>query len=171
MCIFNDVGCDPFSDIAGLSDFYSMDAHRDLPGLGVLKMNPINLSVLTEAVEASWDERTSYQGAVRPGNPAYGQCYPTSRVVQWFYPQCEVAVGEVWTGAGTERHFWNVCGTSNDARWIDLSWKQFSSGAVVEWFKILDRNDFGDSLATQKRCELLLQRVLDHLAIRRVDGS
>jgi hypothetical protein len=123
----------------------------------------IDLPVLTLALEASWDSFTSYQGATRPGNPAYGQCYPTSRVVQWFYPEYEIAKGEVWTGARIEQHFWNVRGAGEDAEWIDLSWKQFPAGSVVRQFSLLDRNSLGDSERAKERCALLLQRVLSYL--------
>ena len=123
-----------------------------------------DLARLAEALEASWDHRTAYRGLTRPGNPAFGQCYPTSRVVQWFFPEVEIARGEVWTGSGTECHFWNVRGSGCDAQWIDLSWKQFPPGTVVRRFELLDRPLLGDSPPTLERCELLLRRVLSHLA-------
>jgi hypothetical protein len=115
---------------------------------------------LKEAIERSWDRHTAYQGVTRPNNPAYGQCYPTSRVVQHFYPEAEIACGEVWTGRGTECHFWNIVGTGDDATWIDLSWQQFPPGSVVQKYRILDRNELGDSPATIERCALLLRRVM-----------
>ena len=61
---------------------------------------PGTLDRLRAALEASWNARTAYQGAVRPGNPAFGQCYPTARVVQHFFPAFEIACGDVDTGAG-----------------------------------------------------------------------
>lgn len=81
----------------------------------------IDLTRLKDAIERSWDHRTAYQGATRADNPAYGQCYPTSRVVQLFYPEAEIACGDVWAGQGTECHFWNIIGTGDEATWIDLS--------------------------------------------------
>ncbi|WP_404369814.1 hypothetical protein AB5I39_00285 [Sphingomonas sp. MMS24-J45] len=123
----------------------------------------VDLPTLASALDASWDALTSYQGATRPGNPAYGQCYPTSRVVQWFYPEYEIAKGEVWTGASVEQHFWNVRGTGAQADWIDLSWKQFPVGSVVRHFTLLDRTALGDSERARERCALLLQRVLSYL--------
>jgi hypothetical protein len=123
----------------------------------------VDLPILTLALEASWDHLTSYQGAIRPGNPAYGQCYPTSRVVQWFYPEYEIAKGEVWTGTSVEQHFWNVRGIGEHAEWMDLSWKQFPAGSVVRQFSLLDRTSLGDSERTKERCALLLQRVLSYL--------
>jgi hypothetical protein len=128
---------------------------------------PVDLECLRIAVEASWDRRTAYQGITRPGNPAFGQCYPTSRVVQHFYPETEIACGDVWTGSGTECHFWNVRGAGDEAGWIDLSWKQFPPGSVVQRFKLLDRRLLGDSPPTVERCALLLRRVLSHLAEQR----
>jgi hypothetical protein len=126
--------------------------------------SPRDLERLREAVEASWDHRTAYLGLTRPGNPAFGQCYPTSRVVQFFYPQFEIARGEVWTGWGAECHFWNIRGARDGAEWLDLSWKQFPAGSVVRGFELLDRRLLGDSPPTVERCALLLRRVLSHLA-------
>jgi hypothetical protein len=123
---------------------------------------PPDLDRLTAAIEASWDHRTAYLGLTRPGNPAFGQCYPTSRVVQFFYPQFEIARGEVWTGSGAECHFWNVRGSGDGVEWIDLSWKQFPPGSAVRRFELLDRRSLGDSPPTVARCELLLRRVLAH---------
>ena len=42
----------------------------------------VALASLAIALEASWDHLTAYRGVVCAGNPALGQCYPTSRVVQ-----------------------------------------------------------------------------------------
>ncbi len=124
----------------------------------------VDLARLAKAIEACWDHRTAYRGITRPGNPGFGQCYPTSRVVQIFYPEVEIACGEVWTGSSTECHFWNIRGSGDDAEWIDLSWRQFPVGSVVQQFKLLDRRHLGDSPPTLERCALLLRRVLAHLA-------
>lgn len=128
----------------------------------------VDISHLITAIEASWDHRTAWQGNIRAGNPAFGQCYPTARVVQWFYPAFEIACGDVWTGKSVECHFWNLRGVSDELEQIDLSWKQFSAGSTVQEFKILDRATLGDSAATIERCDLLLQRVLLHLAGRQL---
>lgn len=45
---------------------------------------------LREALEASWDRQTAYGAVEQAGNPALGQCYPTSRVVQHYYPATEI---------------------------------------------------------------------------------
>jgi hypothetical protein len=124
----------------------------------------VEVPALKRALEASWDHLTSYQAAMRPGNPAYGQCYPTSRVVQWFYPEYEIAKGDVWTGDRVEQHFWNVRGQGGNAEWLDLSWKQFPVASSVRHFSLLDRNSLGDSDRAKARCALLLERVLTHLA-------
>ena len=126
----------------------------------------VDLERLAGAIEASWDHRTAYGGITRPGNPAFGQCYPTSRVVQFFYPEVEIARGNVWTGSSTECHFWNIRGSGAQAEWIDLSWKQFPPGSVVQHFELLDRRHLGDSPPTVARCALLLRRVLSHLSDR-----
>ena len=123
----------------------------------------VPLARLRAAIEASWDSRTAYLGACRPGNPALGQCYPTARVVQWFFPHLEIASGEVDTGSALEWHFWNVDPEGDPLVHVDLTWQQFGQGAKVRHFKILDRHALGDSPPTIERCRLLLERVLVRL--------
>lgn len=153
----------PLANVGTLSDSPAMEQREAFSIARRGSIGSIDLPILTLALEDSWDHLTSYQGATRPGNPAYGQCYPTSRVVQWFYPECEIAKGEVSTGARFEQHFWNVRGIGEHAEWIDLSWKQFPAGSVVRHFSLLDRNSLGDSERAKDRCALLLQRVLSYL--------
>jgi hypothetical protein len=126
----------------------------------------IEISILRAALEASWDYRTAYQGVQCAGNPALGQCYPTSRVVQWFLPEFEIARGQVWTGEIAEAHFWNVRRGAAGLEHLDLSWSQFPIGSQVTRFELLDRRNFGDGPSTIARVELLLQRVLLELAAR-----
>ena len=123
---------------------------------------------LREALEASWDKQTSYQNVEQAGNRAYGQCYPTSRVIQHFYPAAEIVNGNVWTGEREEVHFWNALPVGDAWFHIDLSWQQFPAGSVVREFVILDRRNAGDSEATVQRCALLLTRVETYLAHREV---
>ena len=123
----------------------------------------VSLPRLRSALEASWDSRTAYLGAFQPGNPALGQCYPTARVVQWFFPDFEIASGQVDTGSTLECHFWNIDPACNPPMHVDLTWQQFGQGSAVKQFKILDRNALGDSPPTIERCKLLLERVLIHL--------
>lgn len=118
---------------------------------------------LREALEASWDPETAYRQAVQAGNPSFAQCYPTSRVVQHFYPQTEILKGTVHTRDGDHDHFWNALRVDGDWYHIDLSWQQFPHGSVVRRFEVLDRNNLGDSEATVARCALLLRRVEDYL--------
>lgn len=113
---------------------------------------------------ASWSPDTAYLGVCEPGNPALGQCYPTARVVQWFFPNLEIARGTVNTGLSLEAHFWNIDPTLKPAACVDLSWQQFPATATVERYEILQRDALVDSLATVARCERLLRRVLRHLA-------
>lgn len=80
---------------------------------------------LREALEASWDRQTAYGGIEHTGNPALGQCYPTTRVVQHYYTATEIIKGTVWTGQSDETHFWNGLRTGDDWYHIDLSWQQF----------------------------------------------
>lgn len=133
-------------------------------------MTKIDLPQLREALEASWDEKTSYLAAKEKGNPALGQCYPTSRVVQHFFPETEIVKGKVWNGKEIETHFWNVLKVKDDLYHIDLTWQQFPHGSKVREYTILDRNELGDSEPTVKRCSLLLERVTSHLDKEATEG-
>ncbi|MFO0862557.1 MAG: hypothetical protein U0516_02465 [Candidatus Saccharibacteria bacterium] len=125
----------------------------------------IDLLHLREALEASWDKKTSYLGVAQKGNPALGQCYPTAWVVQSFFPQMEIIKGWVWTGMSrsADKHFWNGLSVNGTLFHIDLTWQQFPQGSSVREFEVLDRESLGDSDKTIKRCELLRQRVLDYI--------
>jgi hypothetical protein len=81
-------------------------------------------------------------------------------VVQWFFPNLEIASGEVDTGAAIGAHFWNIDPAPNPAEHVDLTWQQFAEGSKVTRFKILDRRNLSDSPPTIARCQLLLERVL-----------
>ena len=118
---------------------------------------------LREALAASWDKRTAYFEVEQAGNPALGQCYPTSRVVQHYYPETEIIKGTVRTGETTEIHFWNGLRAGNDWYHIDLSWQQFPAGSTIEGFVIIGRRELNDSEATMQRCALLLKRVGEYL--------
>ena len=117
-------------------------------------MNP-DLLKLREAIEASWDEQTVYLGVKREGNPALGNCYPTSWGVQHFFPETEIIKGVVRNGTEDETHFWNGLMINGTMYHIDLSWQQFPSGSLVRSYKILDRNNLGDGEDTIRRCNLL----------------
>lgn len=121
----------------------------------------ISLDQLRSALEISWRPDTAYLQVHEPGNPALGQCYPTSRVVQWFFPSFEIARGEVSTGTSLEAHFWNIDPSESPPRHLDLTWQQFPAGTRVASFAMLCRDALNDSPPTVARCELLLQRVLD----------
>jgi hypothetical protein len=124
----------------------------------------IDTIVLREAFEACWDYKTSYLEVSEKGNPALGQCYPTSRVTQFFFPNFEIAEGQVWTGKSTEKHFWNVLEVDGVRYHIDFTWQQFLHGSVVKNFRIRDRATLGDSQRTVDRVELLHERVKAYLA-------
>lgn len=119
---------------------------------------------LREALEASWDRQTAYQAVEQKGNPALGQCYPTSWVVQHYFPATEIIKGTVKTSDDEEIHFWNGLLVAETWYHIDLSWHQFTRGAVIKEFVVLDRTNLGDSAATVQRCHLLLHRVESYLS-------
>ena len=50
----------------------------------------LDMTHVPEALEASWDEKTSYRGVSIKNNIALGQCYPTSRVLQFIFPDVEI---------------------------------------------------------------------------------
>jgi hypothetical protein len=119
---------------------------------------------LREALENSWDDKTSYLAVKKVGNLALGQCYPTSRVVQHFFPETEIVKGKVWNGKELETHFWNVLKIGNDLYHIDLTWQQFPNGSQVQEYTILDRNKFNDNEITTRRCAILLERVTEYIS-------
>ncbi len=121
---------------------------------------------LREALVACWDKRTAYLEVELAGNPALGQCYPTSRVVQRYYPETEIIKGKVWTGETADVHFWNGLRVGDDWYHIDLSWQQFPVDSVIQEFAILGRHELVDSHATMRRCELLFKRIDDYLNAR-----
>ncbi|MYM26058.1 hypothetical protein GTP46_25850 [Duganella sp. FT135W] len=100
------------------------------------------------------------------GNPALGQCYPTPRTVQYYYPKTEILKGKVWTGEALEIHFWNGLRIGEDWRHIDVTWQQFPANSIVQEFTVVKREQLNDSDATMLRCALLLKRVEDYLKTR-----
>lgn len=118
---------------------------------------------LREAIEASWDEKTSYLGVSQAGNPALGQCYPTSLTVQHFFPETKLIKGKVWNGNELETHFWNGLEVNDTLYHIDLSWQQFPPGSQVREFNIIDLSQLNDTPGTVERCRLLLERVTELL--------
>src|ERR1700755_2576539 len=107
--------------------------------------HPNFMLFLREALIPSWDMRTAYLEVEQPGNPALGQCYPTSRVVQHYYPDTEIIKGKVWTGKTVDVHFWNGLRVGDNWYHIDLSWQQFSAGSIVQEFGIVERQGLNDS--------------------------
>lgn len=125
----------------------------------------VDLRQLSQALEASWQPDTAYLEVAEKDNPALGQCYPTSRVVQHFLPETEIIEGEILTGSGiTEKHFWNLLTVHGKEIHIDLSWQQFPRGSIVKQWKIRDRNTLNDGPETIARVNLLLSRVKQYLA-------
>lgn len=122
------------------------------------------MTKLREAFEATWKPDTAYLKAYKKGNPALGQCYPTSRVAQFFFPDLEIVEGKVWTGKSTEKHFWNMLIVNAEEYHIDFTWQQFPHGSLVKGYKIRNRETLGDGEETIKRVELLHSRVREYLA-------
>jgi hypothetical protein len=130
------------------------------PWMASPRLPCVSLPQLETALEASWDSSTAFAGASQAGNPALGQCYPTARIVQRFFPRFDIAVGEVDTGTGIEAHFRNIDCSAEPPEHVDLTWQQFPTTSRAVGFQVLDRNTVGDSPPTVLRCRLLLQRVL-----------
>ena len=126
----------------------------------------VDMIELREAIEASWDEKTSYRGVVEEGNPALGQCYPTSRIIQSYFPEAEIVEGQVKTRTGVEKHFWNLVDGPSWMYHIDFTWQQFPPGSHVVEYKVRDRNSLGDGDEATSRVQLLGTRVASYLAER-----
>jgi hypothetical protein len=118
-----------------------------------------DFDLVREALEASWDRNTSYQMAFEENNPALGQCYSTSRVIQILFPEAEIVEGEVWTGNRIEKHFWNLLLANGVERHVDLTWKQFPGSSEIRNWSVRARESLGDSQETIDRVNLLLERV------------
>jgi hypothetical protein len=116
-----------------------------------------------EALERSWSPETAYEGASRPGLPAFGQCYPTARVLQVFFPALEIVEGIVWTGTQAEKHFRNVLVVADLDYHLDLTWQQFPAGSDIREWRLRARESLNDGPATVERVDLLLRRVRAHL--------
>lgn len=123
----------------------------------------INLLELRQAIEESWDEKTSYLNVKQDGNQALGQCYPTSWLIQQYFPEMEIIKGTVISDSKEDIHFWNILKVNEIEYHIDLTWQQFPVGAHVKSYSILDRKKLGDGPETIKRCEILSRRVKAHL--------
>jgi hypothetical protein len=116
----------------------------------------VPLLALRDALQVSWDRLTAHLGASSPDNPSLGQCYPTSWVVQRFFPESEIVQGVVVSAAGEDMHFWNLF--PGDVH-VDFTWQQFPHGASVREWWVREREGLGDGPATTERCHLLLARV------------
>ena len=138
----------------------------DIPAVMAVGFTPAGLAfmpLLRAALEASWDRLTAHDAIEQPGNPALGQCYPTARVVQHYFPATEIIKGTVWTGQADETHFWNGLRVGDAWHHFDLSWQQFPAGSLVREFTMLDRHHLGDGDVTLQRVDLLLRRVRAYL--------
>lgn len=122
-------------------------------------MKRFSMVQVRQAIESSWGADTAYLGIFEEGNSALGNCYPTSRVVQHYFPDTEIVEGQVKTPDGTEKHFWNVLIIDEAEYHIDLSWQQFPAGSYVESYKTRDRNNLNDGEDVLRRVRLLLSRV------------
>lgn len=123
----------------------------------------IDLLALRRAIEASWDEKTSYLAVKKAGNPALGQCYPTAWLLQQYFPELEIVKGIVWNGTKEETHFWNILEQGGQQYSFDFTWQQFPLGSYVKSFDTLDRNNLGDGPETITRCRILKSRVEKYL--------
>ncbi len=122
------------------------------------------MTQVREALEASWCTETAYLKVLKKGNPALGQCHPTSRVFQFFFPESEIVEGEVWTGEKIEKHFWNILKVNKAALHIDFTWKQFPHGSSIRSYKIRNCEKLNDGVETLERVDLLYKKVNDFLA-------
>ncbi|MFO0862101.1 MAG: hypothetical protein U0516_00005 [Candidatus Saccharibacteria bacterium] len=118
---------------------------------------------LRSAIESSWRPDTAYQFIEEEGNPALGQCYVTSLVIQYFFPECEIIKGEVNTDHGIEKHYWNMVMVNGEKVHIDLTWRQFPLGSTIKSWQLKNRGEFNDDKQLVERFEKLLTRVKQNL--------
>lgn len=124
----------------------------------------LNLIDLREAIEASWNKETAYRNIKENGNPSFGQCLPTSFVVQHFFPELQIVCGKVLNDTKIEEHYWNGLKLNNEIYHIDLTWQQFPFGSKVLKFEIFDCNSLDKNSSAFRRCHLLLDRVTQYLS-------
>lgn len=124
----------------------------------------VEMTQLREALEASWDDKTSYKGVNTKGNAPLGQCYSTSRVLQLFFPKAEIVEGEVWTGETVEKHFWVILECDECRCHLDFTWQQFPESSIVKSWKIRDRENLNDGEETIRRVSILHERVVEYLS-------
>ena len=126
-------------------------------------MRKVDLINLREAIEKSWNKDTAYGGSFDPSNPSLGQCYVSSWVVQYFFPEFEIYEGQVDTGKQDEKHFWAELRHAGDNIVLDLTWQQFPGGSHIKERKHRDRKTLNGSEDSIRRRELLLSRVKEYL--------
>lgn len=117
------------------------------------------MTQIRHALEQSWGADTAYLSAFQQGNPALGNCYPSSRVVQHYFPDTEIVEREVQTPSGIEIHFWNILITEEFEYHIDFTWGQFPDGSYVTSYRVRDRSKLNDDNEATVRVQLLLDRV------------
>lgn len=122
-----------------------------------------DMLALRRAIEATWQPDTAFGQVSKPGNPALGHCYDSSRVVQHYFPDADIVEGRVITPHGEEKHFWNILKTGDAVIHVDMTWQQFPHGSYVKSWFVRDRATLNDSPATVQRIELVLQRVQQNL--------
>ncbi|HJP96551.1 MAG TPA: hypothetical protein VJ843_04225 [Candidatus Saccharimonadales bacterium] len=123
----------------------------------------VDMLVLRQAIEASWQPDTAFGQVSESGNPALGHCYDTSRVVQHYFPEAQIVEGRIITPTGEEKHFWTIFKVGDRVLHVDLTWQQFPHGSYVKSWFVRDRDQLNDGPETIKRIELVLQRVQQNL--------
>jgi hypothetical protein len=118
---------------------------------------------LRDAIESAWQPDTAYQFVEEDGNPALGQCYVTSLVIQHFFPECEIIKGKVNTNHGIEKHYWNMVTVNGEGLHIDLTWHQFPVGSAIRNWELIGRNEPNRDEQLAERFEKLLARVRQNL--------
>lgn len=119
----------------------------------------IDMTKLRQAIEASWEPAIASFGQNELGNPALGQCYPTSWLMQYYFPELEIVEGDVVTPVSEEKHFWNLLRHKGEEYHIDLTWQQFPPGSYIASWNVRDRKTLNDGSETKERCTLLQTKV------------
>lgn len=134
---------------SGLFECYDLDMHKA----------QVDTLDLRQAIEASWQLDSAYEHIEERGNPSLGQCHVTALVVHHYYPETRIVEGEVQTGKGLEKHFWNMFHIDGHDLHLDWTWQQFPHGSTIKSWKVRAKDDINNSQDTTDRFKRLLRRV------------
>jgi hypothetical protein len=106
----------------------------------------IDRSAVIDAIRSSWCAATIAEGDWDTGNPARGQCEPSS-FVAWRYLGGDLVLGRVLVGGEqVEHHYWNRINGQD----LDLTQEQFGPEHIVEELRVLPNDFLTENMASMK---------------------